>query len=416
MTSKAERTYDIILWGATGFTGRLVAEQLARRCGVGKDLRWALAGRSAEKLAAVRNGLTSIDSGARELPLLLGDSTDRASLDAIVSSARTVVSTVGPYALHGRSLVASCVENGTDYCDLTGETHFVRAMIDAHHVRGRETGARIVHCCGFDSIPSDLGVLVLQTFAREQYGKPLDEVKFFMGEASGGLSGGTAASALNVFAEASHDPAIRRILANPYALDPDRSERGPDGPDPMGVGWNEDLRAWTGPFLMAAINTRIVRRSNALLGYPWGKDFRYSEVASFGPGAKGWLRAASFTAGFAGFAAFASLGPTRALLAKSLPAPGEGPSQERRERGFFVVRLVGKGTGTKGEPITLFAEIRAQGDPGYGATAKMLSEAALCLSKDDLQVAGGVLTPASCMGQRLVDRLRKVGMTFDLRG
>jgi short subunit dehydrogenase-like uncharacterized protein len=401
-----------VVWGATGFTGRLVAEYLAQSYGAKRDLRWAIAGRSREKLLQVRDALAAIDPAARDLPVLVGDSRDRASLDPIVSSTRVVATTVGPYAIHGHELAASCAENGTDSCDLTGEPQFVLDTIQRHHARARETGARIVNCCGFDSIPSDLGVLVLQNEMQARHGVSCAEVKFFLSKMRGGFSGGTAASALNMADEMSRDPSVRRTIGNPYALDPDRKERGPDGQDQRGVRWDADLETWTGPFVMAAINTRIVRRSNALLGYRWGKNFRYSECQAFTKGPGGFLGATATVAGFGAFFALAALGPTRALLKRMVPAPGEGPSKEVRDAGFFVVKLVGLADG-KSAP-RLLATVRGQSDPGYGETAKMLGESAVCLAKDDLDAVGGVLTPASSMGVKLVERLRRAGMGFDV--
>jgi short subunit dehydrogenase-like uncharacterized protein len=414
MSIPMPRSFDVILWGATGSTGQLVAEYLARHHGVGRALRWALGGRSKDKLEKVRASLEAVDPRARELPLLLGDSADRASLDRLAVDASVVCSTVGPYAIHGRELVAACVEAGTDYCDLTGEPQFVRAMIDAHHERAAATGARIVHCCGYDSIPSDLGTLMLQERAREVHGAPCVRVKHFAGEAKGGISGGTAASMVELMDEAARDPAVRRLINDPYALDPDRGEPGPDGHDQRGVRWDADLGQWTGPFVMAAINTRVVRRSNALLGYAWGRDFRYREAMSFGGGAKGWLRAAGVSAGTTLGIAAVAVAPVRRLVASRLaPASGEGPSKATRDGGYFVSRLVGTLPDDKGK---LRGTVRGTSDPGYGETAKMLSEAAVCLAKDGgaIRKKGGVLTPASCMGMRLVARLRDAGMTFEV--
>jgi short subunit dehydrogenase-like uncharacterized protein len=411
--SRSSRPYDVVIWGATGFTGRLAAEYIARAHGVGRDLRWAIAGRSHEKLASVRDGLAAIDPRARELAILVGDSRDAASLAPIVSQTRVVLTTVGPYAIYGHELVAACVEHGTDSVDLTGEPQFVRATIDRHHARARQTGARIVNCCGFDSIPSDLGVLLVQTEMRARHGTRCAEVKYFAGEMSGGMSGGTIASAMHIAEEMAHDPGVRRIVANPYALDPDRTDRGPDGPDQKGVRFDEDLQRWTGPFMMAAINTRIVRRTNALLDYAYGRDFRYSECQSFKEGAKGFLEATGLTVGLGVFLAAAAMPPTRALLERLLPAPGEGPSKEARDRGFFVTRLVGIGEpSAPGGAPRLLATIRGKSDPGYGETAKMIGESAICLARDDVAPRGGVLTPASCMGLKLVDRLRAAGMDF----
>jgi short subunit dehydrogenase-like uncharacterized protein len=269
-----------------------------------------------------------------------------------------------------------------------------------------------VHCCGFDSIPSDLGVLLLQNEMQARHGTRCAEVKYFLMKMKGGFSGGTAASALHVAEEMSKDPSVRRTIGNPYALDPDRKERGPDGQDQRGVRWDGDLKTWTGPFLMAAINTRIVRRSNALLDYAWGKDFRYSECQAFSSGPGGLLGATALSVGFGAFFVLAALGPTRTLVAGMLPSPGDGPSKEERDAGFFVVKLVGLPESGRGE--RLLATVRGQADPGYGETAKMLTESAVCLAKDDLQVPGGVLTPASSMGMKLVERLRRAGMTFDV--
>ena len=336
--ARAGRPYDVIVWGATGFTGRLVAEYLAKHYGMGRDLKWAIAGRNREKLAQVRDALVAIDPATRDLPLLVGDGRDAASLAPIVSSTRVIATTVGPYAVYGHELVAACVEHGTDSVDLTGEPQFVRTTIDRHHARAKETGARIVNCCGFDSIPSDLGVLLLQTEMQARHGAHCAEVKFFLAKMRGGFSGGTAASALHMAEEIGRDPSLRRLVGNPYALDPDRDERGPDGQDQRGVRWDDDLKCWTAPFVMAAINTRVVRRSNALFDYRYGKDFRYSECTAFSAGPGGLLKATAMTAGFAAFFVAAALPPTRALLGRALPAPGEGPSKEARDAGFFVAK------------------------------------------------------------------------------
>ncbi|HEY2510390.1 MAG TPA: hypothetical protein VGI39_06030, partial [Polyangiaceae bacterium] len=396
---------------------RLVAEYMAKTYGVGKSVRWALAGRNRDKLAQVRDGLVALDPRAGEIPLLIGDGRDAASLAPIVSSTRVVATTVGPYAIHGHELAAACVEHGTDSCDLTGEPQFVRATIDRHHARAKDTGARIVHCCGFDSIPSDLGVLLLQQEMQARHGARCAQVKYFVTKLRGGFSGGTAASALHLMEEASRDPQIRRLLGNPYALDVDRTEPGPDGSDQKGVRWDRDLRSWTGPFVMAAINTRIVRRSNALLGYRYGKDFRYGESQALGSGLGGLAAATAMTLGIGSFFALAAIPPTRALLRRALPAPGEGPPKEARDSGFFVIKLVGIADAKNGAaPKRLLAIVRGQSDPGYGETAKMISESAVCLAQDGEGEAraGGVLTPASAMGLRLVERLRRAGMAFDV--
>jgi len=280
------------------------------------------------------------------------------------------------------------------------------------------TGARIVCCCGFDSIPSDLGVLVVQDHATKRSGGPCASIKLFVGETKGGMSGGTVSSMLAFFDEARADPSVRRVAANPYALDPPGGERGPDGRDQLGVRWDADLGRWTGPFLMAAVNTRVVRRTNALLGYPYGKRFRYSEAMSFPTGAKGLAMAAAVTAGLGGFFAASSVPALRSTLERMLPAPGEGPSSEKRAAGYFRIRLVGTlGSDGEGKAGRLLGDVAGTSDPGYGETAKMLGESAMCLAQDarPADVRGGLLTPASCMGMRLVERLRAAGMTFDVR-
>lgn len=404
------RTYDVVLWGATGFTGALVAEYLLRGHSVGADLRWAIGGRSKDKLEAVRRRLTDVDPRAADLPILLGRSDDRASLDAIAKQTQVVCSTVGPFAVHGRELVGACVDAATDYCDSTGEPQFVRAMIDAHHEGAKKTGARVVSCCGFDSIPSDLGTLLVQEHAKKK-GGPATEVRHYVSVRGGAISGGTAASMVQIMEQAGKDPGLRRLLADPYALDPELSGKGPDGHDPRGVSWDADLERWTGPFVMAAINSRVVRRSNAMLGYAWGRDFRYREGTSFKAGPGGWMSAAAMTAGMGAALGVMAVPAARRFVARRfLPAPGEGPSKEKRAQSSFTSRLVG--VLPSGERVS--ATVRG-GDPGYDETAKMLGESALCLARDraTTRTEGGVLTPASCMGMALVERLRRAGMTFD---
>jgi short subunit dehydrogenase-like uncharacterized protein len=411
---RSERPYDIVLWGATGFTGRLVAEYLVRQKG---GARLALAGRNRDKLERVRADLRGVEPSAASLPVVVADADDPASLEALANSTGVVCTTVGPYAKHGSGLTAACAARGTDYCDITGEVQFVRDNIDKNHARARETGARIVHCCGFDSIPSDLGVYMVFDHARRHLGARLGDVNFFMGETKGGFSGGTVASLLNLVDEATKSRATRRLLGDPYALSPDRSREPSlgDERDQRGVRWSDDLHAWTAPFLMAAVNTRVVRRSNALLDYAYGDRFRYREVMSLPPGPKGALAATAVTGGLAGFVAAAAIAPTRKLLERALPAPGEGPSKEKRDAGYFRARIVAS-TDPRDSPAPskVRALIEGTSDPGYGETAKMLSEAALCLAleRDRLESPGGVLTPASCFGMRLVERLRSAGMTF----
>ncbi|HEX8537449.1 MAG TPA: saccharopine dehydrogenase NADP-binding domain-containing protein, partial [Cystobacter sp.] len=352
-----------------------------------------------------------------ELPLVLANAQDAASLDAMVGRTRVVISTVGPYARYGSELVAACARNGTDYCDLTGEVQWMRRMIDAHDAQARQSGARIVHTCGFDSIPSDLGVLMLQEYMREQHGGHCDRVRYYTTKLKGGVSGGTLASMLQMMDELQKDPSLRRVLGNPHALDPEPRRGRPEERDQMSVRYDKELGSWTAPFFMASVNTRVVRRSNALLGHPWGKDFLYSEASSFGPGAKGLLGATGMMAGLGAFFAVSSVPLVRQQLAERvLPAPGEGPSAEQREKGSFTIKLLGEGQSARtGARVKLEGKVAAKGDPGYAATSRMLAESALCLAFDDVPSAGGVLTPASGMGTRLIDRLRKADMTFEVR-
>ncbi len=412
------RPYDIVLFGATGFTGKLVAEYLA--VNAPGDMRWAIAGRSQKKLEAVRTELATlrgVNPRTSALPILLADGRDQASLDELVPQARVIATTVGPFGHYGRKLAATCAGLGTHYCDITGEVPFVRDSIDQNHAKAIATRARIVHCCGFDSIPSDLGVHLLWDHAKRSGGS-LSWAKGFAGEMSGTASGGTAATMLALVSDAAADPSVRRLLGNPHALDPKLPRpltRDPFEADPRGVAFDRDIARWTAPFVMSGINTRIVRRSNALLHY--GEPFRYREVMSFPKGPRGLAAAAVVSAGVAGFVLGATIAPTRALLARFvLPKAGEGPSREARERGHFTFRFVAEGTGEGGKSLRMTATVKGTRDPGYGETAKMLGESALCLAQDASKLGDkfGVLTPATAMGRTLVDRLRAAGMTFDV--
>lgn len=410
-TTKDERDFDLVIWGATGFTGRLVAEYLHGRYGTDGELRWAIAGRNQAKLEAVRSGLG--DTGDK-LPILIGDSRDAGSLAELAQRSRVICSTVGPFAKYGSDLVAACVAAGTDYCDITGEVQWVRRMIDAHEAQAQETGARIVHCCGFDSIPSDLGTLFVNQSMQSRHGAPCHEVKLRVRRLRGSFSGGTFASMMTALEEAKRDPDARRAMGNPYGLNPADGYRGPDGPDQRGTVWDPDVDSWTAPFVMAAVNTRVVRRSNALMEYAYGADFRYSEAVMTGSGLTGWTRANTMTLALGGFMAAAYLPPTRAILNKLfLPAPGEGPSEQDRERGFFDIVLIGKSDGP--QPRTLRARVKGDRDPGYGSTSKMLGESAVCLALDELDVGGGFWTPASALGAQLIARLENhAGLSFEI--
>ncbi|MBL8920284.1 MAG: saccharopine dehydrogenase NADP-binding domain-containing protein [Myxococcaceae bacterium] len=403
------RPWDIVVFGATGFTGALVAEYLASNAPA--HLRIALAGRNADKLEGVRRSLGG--AGAR-FGALRADTSDAASVHSLASQARVVCTTVGPYAKYGLPLVEACARAGTHLCDLTGEVQFMRRSIDAFDGVARSTGARIVHACGFDSIPSDLGMATVHDFVKREGGSgQLVRATFAVVKLKGAASGGTVASMLNAVEEATADRAVRRLFADPYALSPDRSKEADLGRqrDLTSLRYDDFLGGWTAPFMMASVNTRVVRRSNALLDYAWGQRLDYREVSLLRPGFKGLLFGAGMTAGLAALVASQLFTPTRDLVRRRLPQPGEGPDRARREAGSFRVRI--EAETVEGRRVT--GTVAGTSDPGYGETSKMLSQAALCLAQDEasLPERAGVLTPATAMGMTLVERLRRAGMTFD---
>jgi short subunit dehydrogenase-like uncharacterized protein len=416
------KTFDIVVFGATSFVGRILCRYLldtygadgsrTAAGGAGQALRWAIAARSGKRLEELKRELGTEAAG---LPVLVADAADESALRALVGRSRVIVSTVGPYALYGEPLVKVCAETGTDYCDLTGEVQWIRRMIDRHETAAKASGARIVHCCGFDSIPSDLGVLFLQQESRRRYGRAVSRVKMRVRAMRGGFSGGTAASLLNVAKEARGNPALRKELANPYSLCSGLAHgAGIRQPNVSGARFDADFKAWIAPFVMAAINTRIVHRSNALAGFAYGRDFRYDEAVSIGRGLKGRIAATMTAAGMAAFMVASALGPTRALLERFvLPKPGEGPSPEAQRRGFFDLRFFGR----TDDGRTLRTKVTGDRDPGYGSTAKMLGEAAACLAFDlpPAELPGGFWTPATAFGERLLPRLQqRAGLSFSV--
>lgn len=385
-----DKEFDIVVFGATGFTGRLVVEYLLQRHPPGSAVRWAMAGRSADKLAAVRDEV----GAPPDTPLLVLDSSDRASLQALMARCRLVLTTVGPYQLYGSELVAACAGAGVDYVDLCGEPAWMRRMIDAHEARARASGARIVFSCGFDSIPFDLGVAMLQDEMVARFAAPAVQVSGRVRRMKGTFSGGTAASLKATVAAAQQDPGVLELLRNPFALTPGfTGPRQPSGNKPMR---DEALGLWVAPFVMAAINTRNVHRSNYLLNHAWGRDFVYDEMLVTGAGDQGEARAHAVAA-------------DRSLGGEGGPQPGEGPSRAEREAGHYDLLFIGRTA--KGE--TLRVAVTGDRDPGYGSTSKMIVEAAVCLLQDAAATAGGIWTPASAMGARLAARLqRNAGLTF----
>ncbi|MGA7689462.1 MAG: saccharopine dehydrogenase NADP-binding domain-containing protein [Jiangellales bacterium] len=403
---------DIVLYGATGFTGRLVAEYLA-----GADIDGVsigLAGRSPDKVRAVRDGLGPV---AAEWPLIVADASDADSLAEMAERTSVVISAVGPYAQYGLPLVQACASTGTHYVDLTGEVLFMNDSIASYDAMAAASGARIVHSCGFDSIPSDLGVFDLAQRVAEDGAGELTDTTLVVTKMRGGLSGGTLASGMAEMTAARKDPERKALLRDPYSLSPDRAAEPDlgDESDPRGTFFDEQLGQWVGPFFMAGINTRVVRRSNALLGYAYGRTFRYQEVMGLGTGPDAAAKGAALAAGMGGLGAMMSNDVTgkaaTAVANKALPKPGEGPDEESRRKGHFTMKIHASTT-TGAQYVETVA---AQGDPGYAATCVMLGEAALCLVRDisRLPDVAGVLTPSVAFGSVLVERLRQAGMTFD---
>jgi short subunit dehydrogenase-like uncharacterized protein len=385
--------FDLIVYGASGFTGRLVAEYLSIRYGVGGPVRWAMAGRSADKLAAVRDAI----GAPAETPLVVADASDPASLDAMVRRAKAIVTTVGPYQLYGNELVAACAKAGTDYLDLCGEPAWMRAMIDAHEATAKASGARILFSCGFDSIPFELGVYFLQQESKQRLGAPVPRVKTRVRGMRGGFSGGTAASLKATMAAAARDPGVLDLLRSPFALTP--GFEGPPQPHGMKPAEDPDLGVWVAPFVMAPINTKNVHRSNALLGHAYGRDFVYDEMMIAGPGAKGEATARAIAEGNA------------AMGGEGGPKPGEGPGKEEREAGFYDVLLLGIAPDGR----QLRVAVKGDRDPGYGSTSKMIAEAAICLVQDAPEVPGGIWTPGAALKDKLIERLRaNAGLSFEV--
>ncbi len=403
--------YDVVIWGAAGFTGKWVAKHFYDLY-QGSELKWAMAGRNPDKLKEIASFIGDTD---HEVPTIIADSQDEAALLNMAKQTKVILSTVGPYAYYGSLLVKVCAESGTHYCDLTGEVPWMRRMISEYHEAAQQSGARIVFSCGFDSISSDMGVYFLQAQAKAAFNEPLSQIQYYLMAAKGGASGGTVHSLLNVIEESKKSQEVADILENPYALNPNYlTFEGPDVQDQTDAIYDDVIEKWTAPFVMAAINTRIVRRSNALMDFSYGKGFSYAETQVTGSGIKGSLAAKSMASGAKLFFALASKKTPLALLKKYvLPAQGKGPRVDPNDPGFYKIKLIG--TTSSGEQLT--AIVHGDADPGYGSTSKMLSEAAICLAdyEDALEVGGGCWTPSSAMGAALLKRLRaNAGLSFDI--
>ncbi len=408
--STQDREHDVVVFGATGFVGKLTAAYLAGHAPAGT--RIALAGRSREKLERVK---AELGPDAAAWPVVVADSHDDAALAELARSATAIATTVGPYHRYGLPLVLACAAAGTHYADLTGEVLFMRRSIDAAQASAAASGARIVHTCGFDSIPSDLGVLLLAEHARDAGLGELEETTFVVKAFSGGASGGTIDSLRGQLDEARADPASRKVMLDPYGLSPDRAAEPDLGGerDPLGVIRDPELGGYLAPFVMGTVNTRVVRRSNALRGYDYGRRLRYRELMLMGGLPLGPLKAAAVAGGLGALLAGLALPPTRKLLDRLLPDPGEGPDEAARDKGFFSIAIHTRTS----SGARLVCEIEAQGDPGYKATAVMLGESVLALALDGerLPDAAGILTPATGVGTVLAERLRAAGQRYEVK-
>ncbi|HAR74820.1 MAG TPA: saccharopine dehydrogenase [Psychrobacter sp.] len=412
-SNRKQRDYAVVLYGATSFVGQITAHYLAEFLSTNKDkggntVTWAIAGRDEEKLNELQSKLVS------KVDIIIANSDDAASLDTMTEQTQVIISTVGPYLKYGEPLIKSCVDNGTDYVDLTGEAIFIKDMMDKYQEDAKQSGARIVNSCGFDSIPSDLGVYFTQKQAEAKFDSACDVIHMRVKAAKGGLSGGTIASMATIFEEVGQDKSRRKQVANPYLLNDDKNAPNVRQSNVSKPEYDSEHKRWLAPFVMASINTRIVHRSNQLLGYEYGRDFRYDEAMWMKDGIKGKLTSYALSAGLLGFATAMMITPSRELLSKHvLPKSGSGPSEEEQENGYFDIRLFGKTANQE----TIITKVTGDKDPGYGSTSRMLSQAALCLAQDISKetVGGGFWTPASAMGDKLLARLEDhAGLSFDV--
>ncbi|OAJ51546.1 saccharopine dehydrogenase [Paraburkholderia ginsengiterrae] len=408
--------YDVVVFGATSFVGQILTRYLAEHfASQTETLRWAIAGRSMTKLEELKR---SLGAAGQSLPIIVADSASETQLRALCAQTRVVVSTVGPYALYGEPLIKVCAETGTDYCDLTGETQWIRKMVGKYESTAQQSGARIVHCCGFDSIPSDMGVWFLQQQARRLWNAPATRVKMRIKTLKGGASGGTVASVINVVQEAAADPSLRKQLLDPYALCSQGHDFKARQHFVKSAEFDTDFEAWIAPFVMAAINERVVHRSNALSGKAYGSQFTYDEAILTGTGVKGRLRALAIVAGLGAFMAGIVMSPIRRLMERFLlPKPGEGPSPEAQLAGCYDLRFFGR----TDDGHTLRVKVTGDRDPGYGSTSRMLGQAAISLAMDHVEDgiktgrAGGFWTPATMFDERFIERLtRYAGLRFEL--
>lgn len=413
--SSSNPIYDLVVFGATSFVGQILTRYLTEYLSnQPESISWAIAGRSKTKLNEVKQ---SLGAAGASLPIIIADAANEAELKALCAQTRVVVSTVGPYALYGEPLIKACAESGTDYCDLTGEAQWIRKMVNKYESTAQQSGARIVHCCGFDSVPSDMGVYFLQKQAKQEWNAPATHVKMRVKTLKGGASGGTIASMMNAIEEAMADPVLRKEFLNPYSLCPPNHGLTARQHYVKSAEFDADFDAWIAPFIMAAVNERIVHRSNALSSNAYGAQFTYDEATLTGSGFKGQLTAISIVAGLGAFMAGSAIKPTRYLMERYvLPKPGEGPSPEAQVAGRFDLRFIGRSDAGQ----TLRVKVTGDRDPGYGSTGKMLGQAAISLAvdhvKDGIKTgrSGGFWTPATMFDDRFIERLiRHAGLGFE---
>ena len=402
MTQSKE--FDIIIWGASGFTGKLVTLYLFDKYGTTNNLKWAIGGRNLSKLEKIRDEVAD-----KNIPIIVADSNNKVSLLKMAKRTKVICTTIGPYAKYGSNLVEACIESNIHYCDLAGEVQWMHKMINSHHEEAKNNGSKIVHACGFDSIPSDMGVYFIQKEAKAKRGTIAQEIKMRVAAISGGISGGTYASLSKVLEDAQKNKKVYKVLTNPYSLNPINEQSGEDKSDLKRIVFDKASQSWIGPFIMASINTKVVRRSNALSRYKYGKKFKYDEATIFGKGFSGRIKGILNTITF-GLIISAKHG---SLLKKSFdflfPNPGEGPSMKRIEKGFYNLRFYI----TLEDGSSAFAKVTGDMDPGYGSSSKMLAESAVCLAKDKLSSNSGILTPSLAMGDHLLKRLEEnAGLTF----
>ena len=400
----AQKKLDLVIWGATGFTGKLVCEYITNSYN-SKDLNWTIAGRNEEKLLKLKNRLNIKNS------ILIGNSNDKYSLEKICGKTKVICSTVGPYALYGTNLIHACIKMKTNYCDISGETQWIRKIIDTFHEKAKKQKIKIVNSCGFDSIPSDMGVYFCQSNYYKENGEYANEINMRVAGTRGGFSGGTYNSLTNVIHEASLNKSVRKILNNPYGLNPINEQSGPDKKDLKSVEYDNEAKSWIAPFVMAGINTKIVRRSNALLNYKYGNSFLYSEAVLVGNGILGKI------------IGYLSLIPILMVIQKKgsvikkivdlfVPKAGEGPSKKQRENGFFSLKFFFGNNRQR-----YLAKVTGDMDPGYGSTSKMLAECAICLALDDtLNENYGVITPSVAFEENILERLQNnAGLEFSMK-